>query len=180
MITYNQTNASCQIFTFKNGFLSSLAHDLKLQALKFEIKVTDSAQDSTIWKKINAVFEAASIHTVCAMKNGKPAHQTLSSRDLRDIDWNTKTAVLRPAAFPDIAFRSKSISSAPGGYLVTGELTLCGITRAAMIPVRRMKKSYVVNTTLDQRDFGITPFSALMGAMQVKPEIRIRLELKNI
>lgn len=179
MLTYNQSNAACHIYTYKRGILSSLAHDLKLRVAKFEIKVVGNTSDASTGRNIKAVFEAKSVRTVCSMRNKEKSPFELSARDCRDIDRNIDSAVLRPAQFPEIHFRSKGIIGTTGCYQIAGELTLCGVTRTLKFPVKMFKTHYSAEVILDQRDFGITPFSALMGAMQIKPEILIKIDIKR-
>lgn len=179
MPTYDPSNATCHIFTFKDGILSSLAHDLKLQAEVFQIRVAAQAKGGSRWRSVHAVIDAASLRTVCAMKNGKRSPRPLSENDRNEIDQNIRTATLCPDKYPVIRFCSRRIAADNGGIMITGDLTLCGVTRPLILPVRELKTSTRMEIMLDQRDFGIKPFSALMGAMQVKPEILIKIEIKS-
>ncbi|MBF0386911.1 MAG: YceI family protein [Candidatus Omnitrophica bacterium] len=180
MKTYNQTTAACYIYTFKKGLLSALAHDLKIQVFKFEIKTTGSTKDTADWKNIEARFDAASLRTVCAMKDGARSPAKLSDQDKRDIDRNIINAVLHSQEFPGITFRSSSITRRKSGVVIKGALTICGQTRTITLPVQELNTCYRSELVIDQRDFGIQPFSALMGAMQIKPEIIVRIELGKV
>ncbi|MBF0330804.1 MAG: YceI family protein [Candidatus Omnitrophica bacterium] len=175
--SFDPSNAKCHIFTFKDGLLALFAHDLKLQATKFQINITGCTDGTSLWRKVDAAFDPASIRTVCAVDdNGKPAGD-LSPNHGKDIEKNIFWNVLRPRKFPTIRFTSKKITGKPDNFLVHGDLSLCEATRAVTIPVKLWKRKYCAEISLDQLDFGITPFCALMGAMKVKPEVTIRVEM---
>ena len=70
MFIFDQSNAECHIYTFKDGFLATLAHDLKLKASRFEIKIREEAKDACLWQSTDATFDATGIRVVCAIKNG--------------------------------------------------------------------------------------------------------------
>ncbi|NBS71148.1 hypothetical protein EBT31_19910, partial [bacterium] len=57
-------NAECLVFTYKEGLLSAVAHDLKIKVTDFEI-VIDEASDS-----ISGTFNATSLRVINAMSNG--------------------------------------------------------------------------------------------------------------
>lgn len=65
MPRFDASRADCHIFTFKEGLLSAVAHDLKLRVGRFEVQV-----ESEPWS-VSARFEVASLEVVCAMKEGR-------------------------------------------------------------------------------------------------------------
>lgn len=178
MFTYDSSNAECHIYTFKEGLLSTLAHNLKLVVTNFKIEVAFLKDYSP--QKINlikAVFDTKSIRTVCAIKDGKEMLESLTKEDCKDIEMNISKLVLNTDEFPKIYFRSKDISNENNKLIITGKLTICGVTRLIVLPVQILKDNYALDITLNQKDFGITPFSALWGAIKIKPEIKIKLNL---
>ena len=52
MARYDAYNSECLLFSFKDGLLARLAHDLKLQVERFSIEVDDTAH------QIKATFDA--------------------------------------------------------------------------------------------------------------------------
>ncbi len=178
--TFDQSTATCHIFTFKEGLLSLVAHDLKLQVLKFKISVEGNPSTLPVWKGVRATFDPASITTVCAMHDGQEKQNRLNKQDCLDIERNMANDVLRTKEHPRIDFCSKVVSGSHDNFVVKGHLTICGTTRAISVPVEREDNAHVVKVTMDQRDFGIRPFTALMGTMKIKPDILIRIELPVI
>src|SRR5688572_22210663 len=62
--TYNASNAECLVFTYKDGLLSAVAHDLKIRVTDFSLTV-DEAQD-----EVSGTFNAGSLRVVNAMSSG--------------------------------------------------------------------------------------------------------------
>jgi len=86
--------------------------------------------------------------------------------------------VLHTDAYPEIGLISSSIKKQEADYLVIGQLTLHGHTREIAFNVRKEESSrYVVDVNLHLPDFGITPFSALLGAIRIKPDILVHIEI---
>ena len=56
---------------------------------------------------------------------------------------------------------------------VVGKLTLHGVTRE----IRCTRSGELVEARLDQRDFGIKPYSAMFGTLKVKPEVVVTVRL---
>ena len=80
---------------------------------------------------------------------------------------------MNSAKFISIVFESTSVSDAE----VTGKLTLHGITRDVRLSVTQDGERRVGELRLDQRDFGIKPYSALLGALKIQPHVLVRVSL---
>src|SRR6185437_10803198 len=66
--------------------------------------------------------------------------------------------VLDPVRYPQITFASTHVDGAgQNEFLVTGQLSLHGVTRPISARVRKENGRYVGTCILKQRDFGITP-----------------------
>ncbi|MBL8952721.1 MAG: YceI family protein [Myxococcaceae bacterium] len=138
------------VFTFKDGLLSPLAHDLKLRVTKLEI--ADK----------RAVFDASSLRVESA---GGPLPKTFYS----EIEKNIREDVLRSSKFPQVVFEAAEV----GDTEITGKLTLCGVTR----DIRLKRHGNVVEYALNQPDFGIKPFTAMLGTLKVKPVVKVQVTL---
>jgi hypothetical protein len=181
VLKFNESNAECAVFTYKQGMLSAVAHNLKLEVSKFEITVQMNDRDNDPSEReifIDAVFDASSLKAVCTMKDGEEQAGTLSSSDRKDIEKNIADSVLLPKKYPQIRFSSTSVSGDLKNPKVEGKLTLCGVTRDLVVSVMRQNSGYAGEVTLKQPDFGIKPFSALLGTMKVKPAVVVRVSVK--
>jgi len=164
MPTYDATNAECRVFTFKEGLLSAVAHDLELDVGRFEVEVAGDGS-------IRASFDPTSLGVVHALSNGAPAPDALSRRDRAKIDANIAKDVLHPKRHPSIRFESTEVTDEQ----VRGRLELHGRTRDITLD----RRGDEVEATLHQPDFGIAPFSAMLGTLKIKPDVRVRLRLSR-
>jgi len=98
----------------------------------------------------------------------------------------TRRNMLSPALlagddFPEITLASSRIEPAPGGALATVEVRVRDRTSTLSIPIRYEQKADELladgEVTVRQTDLGLTPFSALLGALQVQDEIRLRFRI---
>lgn len=168
----DQSAALCQIFTFKEGMLSPLAHDLRINVSSFFIDFGGSDHF------ISARFDARSLRADCAMVNGRERPEVLSLKDKDYINSNIIRAVLQAEIYPDIVLISSSVKKQEADYLVTGQLFMHGQTREISFGVRKDSNSrFVAGVSLHLSDFGIAPFSALFGTIRIRPDVLVHIEI---
>lgn len=169
MPTFDATHATCRVFTEKDGLLSRLAHDLELEVTDFTVKAEGGAVEGT--------FNPRSLRVLHALKDGRPS-PSLSDWDKKDIEGNIAREVLTSPA--PIRFESTAVQRvAGGGGKVAGNLTLNGRTRPVELDVRLEAGRFVTELVIHQLDWGIIPFTAMMGALKIKPQVRVRLSLPS-
>jgi hypothetical protein len=181
MPRFTQNDADCVVYTFKEGLLSAMAHDLEIRVERFHVEWDDART------RIEARFEPTSLRVVHAMKDGAPHPGALSDRDKRKIESNIEADVLETRRHPEIHFVSSGLEALPpgssggDGFLVHGMLELHGRSRAVRVSVEREQgaggqgERWVATATLHQPDFGITPYSAMMGTLRIQPDVKVRL-----
>ena len=157
-------DASILIYTYKEGLLSKLAHDLRLSATRFEISARGT--------EIEARFEPASLRIDGVMRDGRLERGEPSENDRAKIKDNLLRDVLRAQEFPEVRFVGRAASREPP-FAVSGELTLCGVSKpiSLMLVVhgQRMEAELEIVPSL----WGIKPFRALGGTLKVQDRIRI-------
>jgi hypothetical protein len=168
---FDANSAECLVFTFKEGMLSAVAHDLKLRVEEFEVAVDQPS------RAVAAIFSADSLRVANAMKDGRDDPAALSDENKKQIELNIGLDVLKTREYPDIVFVSESVTDAENGFVVRGGLTLLDTTQSITLPVRRESDRYVAEVKVHQPDFGIKPYSAMMGAIRVRPTVVVRLSL---
>ena len=100
-------------------------------------------------------------------------------QEILDHIWSEAQLFLEQ--FATISFRSTSISGTTGDVHVKGKFTLRGVTRQIDVPMHlsridgglRAKGRFKIR----QSDFGYAPFSALFGALAVKDEVDVVLDV---
>jgi hypothetical protein len=166
----DQSTAVCQIFSYREGLLSGLAHDLRISVTSFVIELGGEEHF------ISARFDTRSLRVDCAMANGIERPDILSLREQDDINNNIIREVLHTDVYPEILLLSSSVKKQEADYLVTGQLVLHGQMREiSFVVMKENERQYVSDVSLHLPDFGIKPFSALFGAIRIKPDILIHI-----
>lgn len=169
--SYDQSDAECLVFTFKEGLLSPMAHDLKLRVGRFRVTVADDAS------RVDGTFETASVGVVCAMKDGAETPSALSGLYRSQIDKNVAKEVLVTKKHPQARFASSSVEAVDDGYRIRGTLTLSGRSREVSLDAQRRGDRLVARVRLHQPDFGIKPFSAMLGTLKIQPAVEVEISV---
>jgi hypothetical protein len=169
MVHLDPSSAECWVFTYKEGLLSVVAHDLKIRVTEFAIDVDETA------RAITAQFEATSLRVVCAMEDGEEVPASLTTANKREIDGNIVRDVLHADEYPTIRFASTSVQEKGDGFVVKGKLALHGHERQVPVQVRRNDGDYIAEARLHQPDFGIWPYTALFGTLRVQADVSVRI-----
>lgn len=170
MPSYDSTSAECFMFTFKEGLLSPIAHDLRLRITRFSLEV-DAATTSVVAK-----FDTNSLVVDCPMKDGAENPSALSDSDKQKIAGQIREDVLHSSKHPEAVFRSRTVTArGDGGYDLEGELTLHGVTKALGAQTRLVAGRQQLELKLHQPDFGITPYRAMLGTLKIQADVTIRI-----
>jgi len=91
-------------------------------------------------------------------------------------------AFLNEQAFPQIVLRSQSIDRGPGGELQAHvQIEVRQAPHSVLVPFRYELQPAQVTVSgelpVRQSDLGLTPFSALLGALQVEDEMRVKFRI---
>ncbi len=159
------------MFTEKEGLLSEVAHDLKIRVTKFSL-----AWDGTT---LTARFDPRSLRVVDAMLKGRENPGVLSDSDKKKIEKSIVTDVLHARKHPSIEFESSEVVSEGKGYRIKGELTLHGVTCPISAKVNPSRGRWSTLVSINQPDYGIEPFRAMLGTLKVKPKVRVRLSVPD-
>ena len=171
MARFDAYNSECLVFSFKDGLLARLAHDLKLKVERFSIEVDDTTH------QIKATFDPSSIEVVCAQVDGRDDPSTLSKGDKKKIYDNATKDVLRVRKYPEIRFESTNVVERGDGFAVEGTLQMHGKSKTIQTSVRAAGDRYTAELKLHQPDFGIKPYTAAFGALKVKPDVLVRVSV---
>jgi polyisoprenoid-binding protein YceI len=166
------TEGECRLFTFKEGALSALGHDLALRASRWSV---DLRRES---RTVTARVVAASVEVVCARHQGADDLGALSSGDRAKIERTARSEVLRVERFPEVVFEGAWTGEEPSA--VDGSLTLCGVTKPIRVAVSRVGERVVCKATVHQPSWGITPYHAMLGALRVQPDVLVEWSLAGV
>ena len=171
MVTVHAGDARCFVYSYKEGLFAKLSHDLKLEVTRIELTLGADGMPTY------ARFFAPSIALVCRMKDGVERPDVVAPADRARILASLKSDVLDAERHPEIVFAFERIEPAGEGYRVRGALTLRGTTRVLETTSRREGDRQIAEMIVHLPDFGIAPFSAMLGALRVKADVRVRVEI---
>ncbi len=169
-------SGNVHVYTFKEGLLSKLAHDLLIDVTDFKVDL-DVPEAGFTSGKLELEIQANSLKVICAMKDGERQPDTLKEKDIADIEGDMAKKVLHPDKYPAVNFSSKTIQEKEGGYHINGELSLHGVTKSVDFDIDTSGSNLKGRFTLLQKDYGIKPFKAMMGTLKIKNEIDIEFDL---
>ena len=105
------------------------------------------------------------------MKDGVELPSAIAPSKFAEIEKNAFGEVLETKRYPLIQFVTTKVTDTE----VVGQLTLHGQTRE----LRGRRSGQSAEFRVDQRDFGMKPFSAMLGALKVKPELTVKVTLSS-
>jgi polyisoprenoid-binding protein YceI len=118
--------------------------------------------------------------TSLRVESGSGGIKPLSDGDREAIRANALGA-LHADQHPRVTFESSSIRAQGAGLAVEGALTVAGNPRslAATVELDRADGQVTAHCSvgLVQSEFGVTPYSAMLGQLRVADEVRVELDI---
>lgn len=157
-----------QVFTFKEGVLSAVAHDLRVRLQTFEITLDGST--------VQADFDLKSLLVEGPMHNGALQADQYDAGKRADVAKAMHGEVLHTDKHPKASF-SGSAEARGEGFHVTGQLQLAGSTQPLSFDVRDDGGTYRAEFELQPSRWGISQYKALLGAIKLKDVLKVELAL---
>ncbi|EGD56469.1 YceI family protein [Gordonia neofelifaecis] len=82
---------------------------------------------------------------------------------------------LKSSKFGEIVFTADTVTAVDGGYRLAGSLTVCGTARPHTVEVTADGTTVSGESTVTQTDFGVKPYSLMMGALKVADDVVVAL-----
>jgi hypothetical protein len=159
--------ATIHVFTFREGLLGKLGHDLRLSLSRFDIRARGS--------EIVASFEPGSLAVDGAVVNGRVDATVPSSADRKKIHDTLCGEVLRTREHPEARLVART-SSRVAPYRISGTLTLCGVSRAINMVLEDRRGRLIGALELNPSHWGVKPYRALGGALRVSDRIIVSID----
>ena len=93
------------------------------------------------------------------------------------IEQNIVRDVLHADRYPEIRFVSGAARANGDELAITGTLALHGREREIVVSARRDGRGWMADARLHQPDFGIRPYSAMLGTLRVQADVSVRVVL---
>ena len=159
------SNGSLKIKTGREGAAAKMGHDLVLVVNSWEGTV--DVGDST---SVELSADTSSVEVESGAGGAKP----LGDKDKADIKKSIDGKVLKGG---QATFKSSEASVDGGTLNVKGDLSIGGGSDSISVPCTIGDDGTVSGSvTFNQSDFGIKPFSAMMGALKVGKQVEVLIE----
>ena len=166
-------DGTLRVKTGRQGMASKVGHDLTLEAANWKATVTVDADAAR--SEVQATIEPRSLEVIAATGGAKP----VSDKDKRDIVKNIAGLLGNNSiTFQSTAVQVKTDTS----VTVVGNLSIAGQGRQTTLDLTIQPDGSAAHlrgrVPLVQSSFGIKPFTAMMGALKVKDEVEVDLDVK--
>lgn len=171
MAELGPANGSLTVHTGRQGMAAKAGHDLIIEVQQWNATLDASGLKATV--------DPGSM----VVREGTGGVKALSESDKADIQKNLAEKVLKLAQNPQITFESDPVGDTGSRiWRIDGRLTLVGVTMPVQIPVTVEPGDSAVKLSssvqLVQSQFGIKPYSAMMGALKVADPVEVRVEAR--
>jgi polyisoprenoid-binding protein YceI len=168
--TYNlgPSDGSVRVKTGRQGMASKVGHDLTLEAGNWKATLVVDGDPSR--SEVKATIESRSLEVTAATGGAKP----VSDKDKKDIKKNISGLLGNDS----ITFTSTSVDVNDTKVKAEGSLSIAGQSRPVTLDLTATPDGRLSGSmTIVQSQFGIKPFSAMMGALKVKDEVEVNLDV---
>lgn len=169
LVTVGPGNGSLLLLTGVEGKAARMGHALTLRATDWTCVTTFDGDSPTA---VEVRIQLPSLEVV----KGEGGVKSLSDKDKRSIlDSARKT--MKVAKNPEAIFRTTAVQRAGSGWSLLGDLELAGISRQVAVDVTVGEdRNVVASASVLQSAHGISPYTQMLGALQVRDRVDVRLE----
>lgn len=163
-----------RVWTHKAGLLARAAHDLCLESRGLRVELTREGAGA----RLSVTVPVASLRVLGQVRAGGRV-EPLGPKDHAEIEDNLRgPRVLDAARHPEVRWEGAgALPVGAGEARLEGRLTVLGAARALPLRAALREEGGGVRAEgqveLRQTELGITPFSALLGALKVKDEVQV-------
>jgi|HubBroStandDraft_3_1064219.scaffolds.fasta_scaffold01237_8 hypothetical protein len=163
--------STCLVFIYREGAFSAMGHDLKLEVTGFTVEVGEG-------QAVRANARTDSLRVVGSLRgDGTVDEREPAPRDRQEIERTIAREILEAERFPQAAFRSTSVVAEGDRYRIAGLLDLHGAVKDMSLTAERKGDRAVARFPLNQLDFRIKPYRAMLGALRVKPVVEVEVSV---
>jgi polyisoprenoid-binding protein YceI len=162
------STGALMLHTRRDGLGAMAGHDLVIEVTRWQATIDSAA------RTVELTADPRSLEVREGVRGVKP----LTDRDRGEIRANIDDKVL---GGQPIEFRSSAVRmpDGPGRLAVEGELTMAGGTRPVTAQLDVGGDGRVTGTiALTQSAWGIKPYRGLMGALKVRDEVEIVVDVR--
>jgi YceI-like domain len=159
---FSPENGSLMVKTYREGVAAKAGHDLVIEVTRWHATLDGD--------RVELTADPHSLRVREGLRGVKP----LTDKDREQIHKNIEEQVLRgePISFTGV------VTERAGGLDFDGDLTMAGTKRARLASVDVADGRATATIGLRQSDWGIKPYRGLMGALKVRDELEIVVDVR--
>ncbi len=165
-----RAKGTIQVFTFKEGLLSAVAHDLQIQLEKFDITLDG--------ENVTGEFPLQSLNLVGPVEDGQVKPDKYDAGKRADVHKAMNEDVLKTSKHPTARFSGRAAPKGDG-YSVSGELELGGQKNPLAFDVAKSATGYDGEFEIQPSRWGVEQYKAMLGAIRLKDQIKVRFALTD-
>jgi polyisoprenoid-binding protein YceI len=165
-----RAKGNIRVFTFKEGVLSAVAHDLQFHFEQFAISLEGDA--------VHGEFDLKSLALEGPVRDGAVHPEEYDAGKRADVAKAMHGDVLHTDKHPTARYKGRAAALGQG-FKVSGELELGGKTAPLAFDVGYEGGAYRAQFEIQPSRWGIAQYKALLGAIRLKDTVRIELELTD-
>ena len=179
----DSAQSELRLLVYRAGALASLGHNHVIlnRTMNGFIEVGPTLVDSSFF--FTAAIEAFIIDDSLARSEEGEDFAGDVSDSAKTGTWNNMTgpAVLNAEKYPVIGVRSVRVENLQGVPTATVIVSVAGRDSSVLVPFVLHKETYGLSATasfeLNQSAIGMTPFSAMLGALAVRDTMLVKLKV---
>jgi polyisoprenoid-binding protein YceI len=157
------------IRTRREGFAARAGHDLTIEITRWSVDI-DVPGDDRAGASIKAEIDLDSL----AVREGTGGAMPLTAEDRGKIETTARQLIGGGSA----RFESTGITPTGDGGTIDGTLTMRGTGRPVRLAVQNLDGDrYRATAVVPQSAYGIKPYSAFLGALKLRDEIAVEVEV---
>lgn len=169
--TLDQNDGELLLLTTVEGRMARMGHELAFRVDRWTASLTVGQEVSATALQVSADLRSLSL------KGSRDLGKPVSEKDARDILANAQKT-LQVQQYPEINFASTSAEGTWEAATLQGNLTLHGQTRPELLRVGVTEAGYRLTGQVSQTDFGIKPYSVMMGALKVGDRVDLEVTVR--
>ena len=170
-------NARLLVRTHREGLGARAGHDLVIEATRWAGQVRIDPGEPPL----SHVEVRVDTHGL-EVREGHGGARPLTDKDRLDIKSNVEEKVLHADRYPELRFTAEKVVVEGHDVHLAGNLTIGGQTRPAGVDVHLEPAADGLHgrgaVQVRQTDFGIKPYSALMGMLRVADQVDVDFDVR--
>jgi polyisoprenoid-binding protein YceI len=170
-------NARLLVRTHREGLGARAGHDLVIEATRWAGQVRIEAGEPP-----GGHLEVRIDTRGLEVREGHGGARPLTDKDRLEIKSNIQEKVLHAERDPELRFTAEKVVIEDHHAYLTGDLTIAGQTRPAGLDVDLEPAADGLHARgavqIRQTDYGIQPYSALMGMLKVADRVEVDFDVR--